>query len=418
MKLKIISLGCKVNQYEGRAIVEQFRLRGWEETRGIADLYIINTCTVTRRADAKSREAILRIKRQNQNAIITVCGCLAQLNGEAIKKLGVDFVVPQEKKHLLADIVTGAKFPIARSRRNARNIWSLTIDRFHNIRAFLKIQDGCSNACTFCKIPHIRGVSQSRAFNDALREAKRLIKHHPEIVLCGINLGLYGRDLTPPVNLAMFVKKVLALPGLGRLRISSLEPQSISKELLRCFQYQALCPHIHLPFQSGDDTVLADMNKKDRVAHYETIVNAFRALRPHGAVSCDIMVGFPSETETAFQNTVDFLKRIKPMRTHVFVFSPREKTPLRNAPLLNQKIVKARSDILASLARGFAHEYALHYIGKKLNIVTEEFRNYETCGYTENYLKVYVKDKISLGAITPVRITGIANSKIFGVPDK
>ncbi|MBU2102255.1 MAG: MiaB/RimO family radical SAM methylthiotransferase [Candidatus Omnitrophota bacterium] len=418
MKLKMISLGCKVNQYEGRAIAEQFRLRGWEETSEIADLCIINTCTVTTRADAKSREAILRAKRQNQNALIAVCGCLTQLNGGAIKKLGVDFVIPQEKKHLLADIVTGVKNPIAQSRQKARNIWSLTIDRFHNIRAFLKIQDGCSNACAFCKIPHIRGVSQSRTFKDTLREAKRLSTHHPEIVLCGINLGLYGRDLTPPMSLAVLVKRLLALPSLGRLRISSLEPRSISKELLRCFQHQALCPHIHLPFQSGDDTVLSAMNKKDTVAHYEAVVDAFRAKHPHGAVSCDIMVGFPNETETAFKNTVDFLKRIKPMRTHVFAFSPREKTPLWNIPVPNQKILKARSRVLTSLGRYFAHEYALQCIGKKLHIVTEEFRNHETCGYTENYLKVCVQDKIPLGAITPVRIARVTNSKIFAVLEK
>ncbi|MCF7908768.1 MAG: tRNA (N(6)-L-threonylcarbamoyladenosine(37)-C(2))-methylthiotransferase MtaB [Candidatus Omnitrophica bacterium] len=412
MKVKFFTLGCKVNQYETQGLKEKLFEFGFSETDKKADLYVINTCTVTHRADSKSRQAIKQAKKENPLAKIAVCGCLPQLNRAVIEKIGADYIVSQGDKHLLPEIISG-DLSGQKLKTDSNDIWSLKITHFNNQRAFVKIQDGCSNFCSFCKIPHLRGPSRSRAKNQVIAECLRISKLHKEIVLCGVNLSLWGRDFNPATSLADLVEEILTIPSLGRLRLSSLESKFIDEKLISLFNNRKLCSHVHLPFQYGDDRILTEMNKKETVALYEDKVFQLRAIKPQIGLSCDIIVGFPGEDQERFENTVAFLKRLEPMRMHIFSFSPREGTKFSKLSLTNQKETKLRFDALRKLADQFSFKYAQKFLGEELEVVIEEKSRGFACGYTENYIKVYIKDEVSLGDIIRVRIEEIKNNKVF-----
>jgi threonylcarbamoyladenosine tRNA methylthiotransferase MtaB len=259
----------------------------------------------------------------------------------------------------------------------------------------------------------LRGKPKSRKKEEVIQEVKKVSKVHPEIVLCGINLGLYGKDLNPTLKLEDLLEDILKIDSLKRLRLSSLEPNLITDKLLSFFNHPKMCPHLHLPFQSGDDEILQMMNKKETVALYEKVIKEARKINPLIAISCDIMVGFPYEEEENFENTVDFLKRIKPMRMHIFTFSPREKTPLFDKKIRNYKIIKKRYDFLKKLAKEFSLSYAKKFLGKVLYMIAEEEKRGLICGYTQNYIKVYLEEKVELGKIYPIKITKIKEDKVF-----
>ncbi len=412
MKVKFFTLGCKVNQYETQGLREKFLSLGHEVTKDRADLYVINTCTVTHRADVKSKDAVLRAKKENPKAKVVVCGCLAQLNKEFIDKMGVDYVIAQDKKHLLPNIVLGLPEDKNLDGAGKGNL-ELSITHFHNQRAFVKVQDGCDNLCSFCKIPHLRGPSRSKDKEIALKEIRKVSVSHKEIVLCGVNLSLYGCDLKPPCSLNGLIEEILNIDSLARLRLSSLEPFFVDKALFSFMKNPKLCPHFHFPFQYGDDRVLGEMNKKERVALYETVVFGARKVSPDVAISCDIMVGFPYEDDHSFQNTVDFIKRVKPMRMHIFTFSPREKTKFFQMKAPNQQAIGKRYQQLKILADKFSDEYKNRFLGKTLNMVAEEQQGDYICGYTQNYIRVFIKDKVPLGEIVPVRIKEVKNDKVI-----
>jgi len=406
MKVKFFTLGCKVNQYETQGLKEKFSFLGHRITDGEADLCVINTCTVTSRADSKSKSAILRAKRENPQAKIAVCGCLAQLNRDFIKEIGVDYIISQDQKHLLPDIVLG-------STKNRCDPFFLKITYFSNHRAFVKVQDGCNNFCSFCKIPYLRGPSRSKPKEDAISEVGEVCLRHKEVVLCGVNLSLYGRDLSPKCTLEDLIKDLLDIPSLGRLRLSSLEPFFIGTGLFSLLKHNKLCPHFHFPFQSGDDRILKEMNKKETVALYQEKVSRIRKIRSEVAISCDIMVGFPTESEESFQNTVDFLKQVNPMRVHIFTFSPREKTQFSEAKIKNPTLIRQRYEYLKKMAKDFSFSYQRKFLGKRLNMVAEEENNGFTSGYTENYIRVRLREKVPLGQIIPVVIEEIEQDKVF-----
>lgn len=415
MYVKFFTLGCKVNQYETQGLKEKFLALGHKVTEKKADIYVINTCTVTSRADSKSKDAILKAKKENPKAKIAVCGCLAQLNKDFIAQLGADYIIPQEQKHLLPDIVLSSfsKLPLIDEGRRKS---TLKITRFSNHRAFVKVQDGCDNFCSFCKIPYLRGASRSKGKIEAIEEIKKVCLQHREIVLCGVNLSLWGRDLTPRLTLKDLIKSLLAIPSLGRLRLSSLEPFFVDEGLISFLADDKLCPHFHFPFQYGDDRVLGEMNKKETVSLYRDKVLQIRRINSEAAISCDIMVGFPSESEESFQNTVNFLKIVKPMRMHIFTFSPRERTQLSKVNQINPKLVSQRYNFLKKLANDFSEAYKKRFSGKILNMVAESESNGFVTGYTENYIKVSVKEKIPLGQIYSVKIGNIEGGKVFASP--
>lgn len=407
MKVKFFTLGCKVNQYETQGLKEKFLSLGCQVSESKADLYVINSCTVTQRADAKSKDIISKLKKENPKAKIAVSGCLAQLNQDSIEKIGVNYIIPQEKKHLLPEIILGRKI------RSSTAQEPLMITYFCNHRAFVKVQDGCNNFCTFCKIPYLRGKPQSKSRQLAIKEIEGVTKKHKEIVLCGVNLSLYGQDLNPPQKLEDLVGDILSIPSLGRLRLSSLEPFFVNNALVSLLSNNKLCSHFHFPFQSGDDNVLKAMNKKETVSLYEEKVSQARAIDPDVAISCDIMVGFPSEDDKSFQNTVSFLNRVKPMRMHIFTFSPRENTPFQKMKLVDVKIVRKRYAVLKAMADSFSSRYKQKFLGKTLHMVAEEKNNGFISGYTENYIKVVIKEKVPLGDIVRVRINELLKDSIL-----
>ncbi|MCM8831222.1 MAG: tRNA (N(6)-L-threonylcarbamoyladenosine(37)-C(2))-methylthiotransferase MtaB [Candidatus Omnitrophica bacterium] len=407
MKVKFLTLGCKVNQYETQALKEDFSRLGHIICDSDADMCIINTCSVTHRADRKSFEAILSAKKRYPKAKIIVTGCLAQYDAAKIQELGVDYIVPQDKKSSLVGLISG-------DTSNNKDIWSLKISSFPNQRAFLKIQDGCDFSCSFCKIPYIRGRSVSRKKEEVIEEFKRLAKFHKEIVLCGINLALYGKDLAGSITLATLINEILELGYQNRIRLSSLEPCLVTDELIRIFSHPKICPHIHLPFQSGDDTILKKMNKVETVSLYRALVDKLRKINPYIAISCDIIVGFPEENDFTFKNTVDFLKEIRPMRMHIFRFSPRNLTAFFDIKIKDQKIIYSRYNFLKKLAFDFSIEYKKSFLGKSLEMISEEQEGDYVTGYTQNYIKVWLQGKYPKGEIIPVKITLVSkDGKVF-----
>ncbi|MCM8773984.1 MAG: tRNA (N(6)-L-threonylcarbamoyladenosine(37)-C(2))-methylthiotransferase MtaB [Candidatus Omnitrophica bacterium] len=406
MNVKFITLGCKVNQYETQALIEEFVNDGFHITQEKADIYVINTCAVTHRAEAKSKEAIARVKKENPQAKIVVCGCMVNSNKELLSNLDVDYLIPQDIKYNLVDIITNREI-------RKRSIWDLKISRFFNQRAFVKIQDGCDYNCSFCEIPFIRGRAQSRRKEEIIAEVKRLSYNYREIVLCGVNLGLYGKDLGNSYNLVNLIEEILEGDNLGRLRLSSLEPGLVGDDLLKLFVHPKLCPHIHLPFQSGDDRVLKFMNKRENVSLYYRIVDNVRKINPHIAISCDIMLGFPYEDEDSFKNTLEFLNKVKPMRIHIFTFSPRPHTPFANYNINNYRVIKERQDILKRLANEFNLSYKQKFLNQRLEMIAENKDDGYVCGYTSNYIKVWVEGKLRVGEVYPVVIKKIEPLRVI-----
>ncbi|MCF7870776.1 MAG: tRNA (N(6)-L-threonylcarbamoyladenosine(37)-C(2))-methylthiotransferase MtaB [Candidatus Omnitrophica bacterium] len=410
MKVQVKTLGCKVNQYEGQAIKEQFTSLGHTITGKKADLYIINTCTVTKTADKKSRKNILQAKKENPKAKIAVCGCLAELNKGYIKKTGVDYIITQKNKQNLINIILGDSSPYPLS----KTPWKFKINNYPHKRAFVKIEDGCDNFCSFCKIPYLRPKPTSRKKEEIIDEIKRLSLNHHEIVLSGVNLNLYGKDLKPKNSLSNLTEDILNLNCLGRLRISSLQPLLIDNKLISLISHPKMCPHLHLSFQYGQNSILKAMNKKETVELYLERVEAIKKTYPKTAISCDIIIGFPGETEKTFQATIDFLKKVKPMRIHIFTFSPREKTPFAANNLIDKNTIKKRYVILNKLAKKFSFDYARLFLNQELTMIAEEKKNRYITGYTQNYIKVNLKDKIKDGSLARVKITKIdKNNRVF-----
>ncbi len=419
MKIKIKTLGCKVNQYEGQAISERFLLAGCQVTNKAADLYVINTCTVTKNADQKSKKAILQAKKENPKAKIIATGCMTENKKTyaLLEKTEVDQIILQKNKHNLVDILLNSP----KSKSNSKNLWNLKIKNYPRKRAFVKIQDGCDLFCTFCKIPYLRPKPTSRKKQYIIDEVKKLSPLHKEIVFCGINSTLYGKDLNPKVRLSSLVKEVLKLKCLGRLRLSSLQPLHIDSALINLLSHPKMCPHLHLSFQYGHDKILKAMNKKETVKLYLKKVEAIKKTNPHTAISCDIMVGFPGETEDTFGKTIDFLKKVKPMRTHIFCFSPREKTPLSASPTLDPVILKKRYQLINNLTKNFFIEYCHNFLDKTLEMIAEERKKGLIIGHTQNYIKVRLKEPknkkkpgLKLGSLIKVKITKIdKNGQVF-----
>ena len=386
---------------------EEFSRRGFMSVYDKADLYVVNTCSVTARADKKAREAVRAIKKESPAAKIAVIGCLAQLDGERVKSWGVDWVIGQDDKANIAHIICGADAK--------QDIWSLGINDFSIHRAFVKVQDGCDNRCSFCKIPHIRGASQSRPLEDIVAEVRRLSEKYREIVLCAVNLALYGRDLKNSEDIYLLVDAALKIKTMSRLRLSSLETIFVGERILEFLNHPKFCSHLHIPFQSGDDDVLTAMNKRERAQGYLDFVAQARRIDPDVAISADFIVGFPAEGEKEFKNTLNFLREVNPMRTHIFTFSPRENTPLSGVKIKDKALIKKRFDLLQAAAQVCADNYAKRFIGRSLSMVTEEKKNGFSCGYTENYLRVKVKKDLPPGSLVSVTIDKVVKGDIYAV---
>lgn len=395
-KVAFYTLGCKVNQYETdsmKAIFENagYEIVGYDE---LADVYVINTCTVTAMGDKKSRQIIHLAKSNNKDGVVIVTGCMAQGIIRDNKTIdGADIIIGNEdRKNILAILseYIGEKIVNVREIKNEREFWEsdgvISEDR---TRAYIKIQDGCDRYCSYCIIPYVRGPIRSRDFDEVINEANRMVLDgFSELVLIGIHLASYGKD-TKGKDLMDVLEELSKIEGIKRIRLGSLEPSFISKEHIdRMRNLDKVCKHFHLSLQSGCDTVLKRMNRKYTTREYEEKVNMIREAFPDAAITTDVIVGFPGETEEEFNETYEYLKRINLSKMHIFPYSRRTGTPAANMPNQIEKAVKKeRADRLIKLSHNNEMEFANKFLGKKIDVILE---NRVKDGYREGYSKQYV----------------------------
>ena len=417
------TLGCKVNHYETEAIWQLFKEQGYERTEfdHAADVYVINTCTVTNTGDKKSRQVIRRAIRQNPDAVICVTGCYAQTSPAEIMAIpGVDIVVgTQDREKMLGYIeqYREERKPINAVRNIMKNrvYEELDVPAFTDrTRASLKIQEGCNNFCTFCIIPWARGLMRSRDPQEVIRQAQQLVDvGYLEIVLTGIHTGGYGQDFKD-YNLAQLLRDMEAqVKGLKRLRISSIEASQLTDEVIEVLQNsEIVVNHLHIPIQSGSDTVLKRMRRKYTMEFFAERLEKLKVALPDLAVTSDVIVGFPGETEEEFMETYNFIRDHKFSELHVFPYSQRTGTPAaRMEDQIDEEIKNERVHRLIALNDQLAKEYASRFEGEVLEIIPEErFKDGEGdnlyVGYTTNYLKVVFEgSEDMIGKLVKVKIT-------------
>ncbi|MBM3244116.1 MAG: MiaB/RimO family radical SAM methylthiotransferase, partial [Candidatus Omnitrophica bacterium] len=372
---------CKVNQYDTQSIRERFLSHKFKEVKtGKADTYLINTCTVTQTADSKSREVIRRCVKENPKAKIIVTGCLVKRDSSMVSQIkGVSLIV---SKSFFSDGISGFS---------------------GHTRAFLKVQDGCNNFCSYCKVPLVRGRSKSRPVTEIVKEAEGLArKGFKEIVLTGICLGAYGRDLKGKPDLAKVISALEKIKGILRLRLSSIEAGDVTDSLIRKLKNsKKLCPHLHIPIQSGDDGILKKMKRRYSRIFYINLIKKIRKNVPSIAITTDCLVGFPGETEKSFSNTLSLIKKITPLKVHIFPYSPRKGTYAAEnfKVLVPSHIIKERSERLRAWASLCRKKFIGKFKGKKIPVIFEGLSkinpNYWE-GYSHNYIKVFLKSKKAL----------------------
>lgn len=402
------TLGCKVNQYETEAMEKLFEIDGYKIVKDddIADVYVINTCTVTNMSDRKSRQFIRRAKKINPESVIAVVGCYSQVSPDKVSEIeGVDVVIGTTERNKIVDLCKKAKrekkkINIVRDIRQYYEFEDISIENVKSkTRAYIKIQDGCNQYCSYCIIPYARGPIRSRIVEDILNETRRLSDiGFKEIILTGIHVASYGKDLID-MNLGILIDKISKIDGIERIRLSSVEQSLITKDFLeKLLKSGKVCDHFHLSLQSGSNTVLNRMNRKYTREEFKEKVELIREYMPNAGITTDIIVGFPGETEKEFEETVEFVKDIHFSKIHVFKYSKREGTPAaRMKDQIDGNIKNERSKILIELGEGLTKSFNKKFIGKSLEVLYEENIEediYE--GYTSNYIRVKTKSKKNL----------------------
>ncbi|MEH7505481.1 tRNA (N(6)-L-threonylcarbamoyladenosine(37)-C(2))-methylthiotransferase MtaB [Neobacillus drentensis] len=416
------TLGCKVNHYETEAIWQLFKQEGYERVdfESISDVYIINTCTVTNTGDKKSRQVIRRAVRKNPDAVICVTGCYAQTSPAEIMAIpGVDVVVGTQDRIKMLEYIEQYKLerqPIngVGNIMKSRVYEELDVPSFTDrTRASLKIQEGCNNFCTFCIIPWARGLMRSRDPKEVIRQAQQLVDAgYQEIVLTGIHTGGYGEDMKD-YNLAQLLRDLEAVKGLKRLRISSIEASQITDEVIEVINHSTIVVrHLHIPLQSGSNSVLKRMRRKYTMEFFGERLERLKEVLPGLAVTSDVIVGFPGETEEEFMETYNFINEHKFSELHVFPYSKRTGTPAaRMEDQVDEEIKNERVHRLISLSDQLAKEYASQFEGEVLEVIPEEVSKEEAnagslIGYTDNYMKVvFSAPEDLIGKIVKVKIT-------------
>jgi len=389
----IKTLGCKVNQCDSQGLKDLLFSLGWLEAEKIedADLCVINTCCVTQSADRKSRNFIREIlRKKNSRTRAAVTGCYVRYDKSALEKIDrIDLIFQINEKETFQQWIRSS-FPRPSAHKNIVGCASFS----HRTRAFLKIQDGCNNRCSYCVVPLVRGLSRSKPMNAIKDEAKSFLDSgHKEIVLTGVNLGSFGKDFDKRLDLVDCIDSLENLDGLLRLRLSSIEAGDITSRLLsKMASSKKLCPHLHIPFQSGDDAVLKAMNRKLSVLDYQRIVERSYGKIKDLAITCDVIVGFPGEEEKHFQHTLNFLKYVKPLRTHIFTFSERKGVSVygskNSCPVA---CVRKRYKIVKELSDSLALDFKARFLGKNLDVIFEDNDGGIWSGYSPNYIRVGLK---------------------------
>ena len=422
------TLGCKVNQYDTQAMLERFRAAGYSVVPfdGDADVYVINTCTVTGTGDKKSLQLTRHIRREHPASEIVLCGCLAQRKGEELLETGARLVLGTQRR---GEVVTLLEQAVREGRQlcavepMTRSVpfEPLTISSQEgHTRAILKIQEGCNNYCTYCIIPSVRGPIRSRPPQEVGREAARLAEAgFREIVVTGIHLTSYGRDLPGRPPLLDALREVQALPGVERIRLGSLEPVIATPDFAReLAQMDKICPQFHLALQSGSDTVLRRMARRYTAAEFEQSVADMRASFPRAAFTTDVLTGFPGETEEEFRETCDMVRRIGFARIHVFPYSPREGTAAARMPgQLTRQEKERRVRELITIGQETSRAWRESWLGETVSVIPEE-RDGEGrwLGYTPEYIEVTLTPDAHCeqGRTVSVRLTGLTADGMTG----
>lgn len=424
-KVAFYTLGCKVNQYETESIKNQLINRGYTEVNfeEKSDIYIVNSCTVTSIADRKTRNILRRAKKNNPNSKVIITGCYAQTNSKEILEIKeVDFVIGNKDKSSIVNFLDAIEKIDAEKIKNG-NIFDEKEYKEYEFatlremtRAYVKIQDGCNLFCSYCKIPFARGRSRSRKKENILNEIEKLSEEgFKEIILIGINLSSYGEDLEDKITFEDLLRDILKINGIERIRIGSIYPDKISDEFINLFQQnKKLMPHLHISLQSCDDEVLKMMNRKYGSQLIRDSLIKLKKSVKNMEYTADVIVGFPGETEEMFYNTYKVIKEIEFSNIHIFPYSDREGT---RASKMKNKVdsvtKKERVNILDKLKKEMYFESREKYLNKNLSVLIEEEKNGEYFGYSENYMRVCIKNKkIKINDIVDVTPLSIENGEL------
>ena len=410
------TLGCKVNQYETNAMEQQFIQNNYKivDNTEKADIYVINTCTVTNMADRKSRQMLRRVKEINQSAVIVVCGCYAQVAKTELEQIPeVDIILGINEKNKIVQIVE----EYLASKNNIIEVADVSKQKefldFGDVtyteknRAVIKVQDGCNMFCSYCLIPYARGRIRSRKIENVVSEIEKIAKQGiKEVVITGIHVASYGKDFeNENIRLINLLEEINKIEGIERIRLSSLEPTIVDEEFAqRLSKLEKICDHFHLSLQSGCDATLKRMNRKYTTARYKEATEILRKFYPNANFTTDVIVGFPGETDEEFNQTYKFLKEIEFYKMHIFKYSPRKETVAEKLPnQVDGNIKEERSKKLIELSNNMQNEKNSQYIGKTVKVLFEEYENGYYKGHTTNYMVVKVKEKEQDGFIDNIK---------------
>lgn len=400
MKFYIYTLGCKVNSYESRIMTEDLINAGYVEEKDNnipADIYIINTCSVTNTADSKSLKLIRQAIKKNKDAIIVVCGCLAQVKPETVNIEGVDIVIGNKNKSKVSEYIN----EYVKNKNKKTDIYDINnvefetmkLNNFDKTRAFIKIQDGCNNFCAYCIIPYTRGSVRSKPREDILNEIDHLtLNGHKEIVLTGIHTGNYGSEFDN-YDFADLLNEIVKIKKLSRIRISSIEITELNDRVLEIIKNNnVLVDHLHIPLQSGSDEILKLMNRKYDTKYFIEKINKIRKIRPDISITTDVIVGFPNETDKNFNETIETIKKVDFSKLHVFPYSKREGTKAATMEgQVKEEVKKQRVMELLKLSKELENKYMNKFIGKTLTFIPEVYKDGYLIGHTGNYLLIKLK---------------------------
>ncbi len=405
MTFNIITFGCKVNSYESEFIKEQLIKHNYLENEDFktSDIVIVNTCSVTNVADNKCKKMIRSIKRENKDCLLVVCGCMAENYRENLNDLNIDILIGNKEKSKIVELIENYRLDKKRYVKfyDSRNLpfENMLVREFNDkIRAYVKIQDGCNNYCSYCIIPYVRGSIRSKKFNDVVNEIKWLVDNgHKEIVFTGINTGAYGKEIGE-YDLVDLIREISLIKDLERIRVSSIEITEINDKFINEMQNnKKLCGHLHISLQSGSERILAIMNRKYTKQEYLDKVNKLRKARPNINLTTDVIVGFPSETEDEFKECIEFCTLVAFSKIHVFPYSKREGT--KAALMVEQipnEIKKMRARELIKIDEQLQLNFNSLFVGKVVSVLVEEIKDDVSIGHTENFLKVEIKEKLEI----------------------
>lgn len=410
-RVALETLGCKLNQAETESLARQLAAAGYELVESVdeADIYILNTCTVTHIADRKARNLMRQAHRRNGNARLIAVGCYVERSPQEMGQIeGIDLVLGNDQKEQVLDRLQELGCP-ASSSSGEQGVYN-----YGRNRSFLKIQDGCNNFCSYCIVPLVRSRVESIPVEEVVAEIQnRAIGGVKEVVLTGTEIGAYHSD---DVDLVGLLKHILAETVVNRLRLSSLQPQEITEELLELWKDSRLCPHFHLSLQSGSDSVLQRMKRRYSTADYQRAVILIRKSLPDAAITTDVIVGFPGETGVEFEESYDFCRQTGFARIHIFPYSRRPGTEAAGMPdQVSEKVKRERVQKMLALAEERAHSFKQRFLGTVLTVLWEQKSGGVWSGYTANYIKVYVRGGEDLtNQLIPVKLESIYKDEVWG----